>query len=54
MEKFIAAVVQASPVLGVIERDIGTLYCTVLYFSAEGRYSSVATRRVRAGFGRPC
>lgn len=25
-------------VVGVIERDIGTLYCTVLFFSDEGRY----------------
>ncbi len=25
-------------VIGVIERDGGTLYCTVLFFSADGRY----------------
>jgi nitrilase len=25
-------------VLGVIERDIGTLYCTVLFFSAQGAF----------------
>lgn len=45
-------------VVGVIERDGGTLYCTVLFFSAEGRYLGkhrkvmpTASERLIWGFG---
>jgi nitrilase len=45
-------------VIGVIERDGGTLYCTVLFFSADGRYLGkhrklmpTASERLIWGFG---
>ncbi len=45
-------------VIGVIERDGGTLYCTVLFFSSEGRYLGkhrklmpTASERLIWGFG---
>lgn len=45
-------------VIGVIERDGGTLYCTVLFFSADGRYLGkhrklmpTASERLVWGFG---
>src|SRR6266700_3155094 len=45
-------------VIGVIERDGGTLYCTVLFFSADGRYLvkhrklvPTASERLSWGFG---
>ena len=45
-------------VIGVIERDGGTLYCTVLFFSPEGRYLGkhrkimpTASERLAWGFG---
>lgn len=34
----IARANQAHLVIGVVERDGGTLYCTVLFFGADGRY----------------
>ena len=45
-------------VIGVIERDGGTLYCTVLFFSADGKYLGkhrklmpTASERLVWGFG---
>lgn len=54
----IAAQSQVYLVIGVIERDGGTLYCTVLFFAPEGRYLGkhrklmpTASERLVWGFG---
>src|SRR6266567_1402820 len=54
----IAAQSQVHLVMGVIERDGGTLYCTVLFFAPDGRYLGkhrklmpTASERLVWGFG---
>jgi nitrilase len=54
----IAAQSQVYLVIGVIERDGGTLYCTVLFFAPDGRYLGkhrklmpTASERLVWGFG---
>jgi nitrilase len=54
----IAAENELHHVIGVIERDGGTLYCTVLFFASDGRYLGkhrklmpTASERLIWGFG---
>ena len=54
----IASENQVYLVIGVIERDLGTLYCTVLFFAADGSYLGkhrklmpTASERLVWGFG---